>query len=298
MPSAAARRARPPADLQPQARARVALSAFRVDGVDPELALGYVLSPSDAVLDAKDRGRPDAAAVSRPCHAKRLTGRDPREPFHVTMRVCKGAREPTGRLRVLRKPEVSTARLPHPLGTAQAGHSLARNWSALRVVVLPSSFASTRMSGRRSHPPARTRSGPAPRRRTPRRSFRTSARSVRRWAESRPRETASAPPPCTETQGHGERLRAILGLEAVVPLDRDPGQLAPLLGQLIAQPSELLLRLHELARFWGQVRGSSGRSTVRVRQRALQELSRPAESGPSSRRQGVSIEPASMAGAE
>ena len=44
----------------------------------------------------------------------------------------------------------------------------------------------------------------------------------------------------------GERLRAVLGLEPVVLLDRDPGQLAPLAGQLVAAPDELLLLLQQL----------------------------------------------------
>ena len=44
----------------------------------------------------------------------------------------------------------------------------------------------------------------------------------------------------------GEGLRAVLGLEPVVLLDRDPGQLAPLPGQLVAAAGELLLLLQQL----------------------------------------------------
>ena len=44
----------------------------------------------------------------------------------------------------------------------------------------------------------------------------------------------------------GERLRAVLGLEPVVLLDRDPRQLAPLPGQLVAAAGELLLLLQQL----------------------------------------------------
>src|SRR5439155_21933243 len=41
-------------------------------------------------------------------------------------------------------------------------------------------------------------------------------------------------------------LRALLGLEAVLLLDRDPGQPAPLLGELVAPAGELLLLLQQL----------------------------------------------------
>jgi hypothetical protein len=44
----------------------------------------------------------------------------------------------------------------------------------------------------------------------------------------------------------GESLRAVLGLEPVVLLDRDPGQLASLPGQLVAAAGELLLLLQQL----------------------------------------------------
>src|SRR5439155_27231053 len=44
----------------------------------------------------------------------------------------------------------------------------------------------------------------------------------------------------------GQGLRALLGLEAVLLLDRDPGQPAPLLGQLVAPAGELLLLLQQL----------------------------------------------------
>src|SRR6266536_1427320 len=44
----------------------------------------------------------------------------------------------------------------------------------------------------------------------------------------------------------GEGLRALLRLEAVVLLDRHPGQLAPLPGQLVAPAGELLLLLQQL----------------------------------------------------
>jgi hypothetical protein len=39
----------------------------------------------------------------------------------------------------------------------------------------------------------------------------------------------------------GQRLRPVLGLEAVVLLDRDPRQLLPLPGELVASAGELLL---------------------------------------------------------
>jgi hypothetical protein len=45
----------------------------------------------------------------------------------------------------------------------------------------------------------------------------------------------------------GEGLRALLRLEAVVLLDRDPGELAPLPGQLVSPAGELLLLLQQLA---------------------------------------------------
>jgi hypothetical protein len=45
----------------------------------------------------------------------------------------------------------------------------------------------------------------------------------------------------------GERPRASLGVEPVLALDRDPGQLAPLAGQLVAATGELLLLLQQLA---------------------------------------------------
>jgi hypothetical protein len=44
----------------------------------------------------------------------------------------------------------------------------------------------------------------------------------------------------------GEALSAVLALEPVVLLDRDPGQLAPLAGQLIAAACELFLLLEQL----------------------------------------------------
>src|SRR5207248_7343680 len=42
-----------------------------------------------------------------------------------------------------------------------------------------------------------------------------------------------------------EGLRAVLRLEAVVLLDRDPGQLAPFPGQLVAPAGEFLLLLQQ-----------------------------------------------------
>src|SRR5262249_16602832 len=47
----------------------------------------------------------------------------------------------------------------------------------------------------------------------------------------------------------GEALSAVLGLEPVVLLDWDPGQLAPLPGQLVAAACELLLLLQQLVAF-------------------------------------------------
>src|SRR5205085_5244814 len=44
----------------------------------------------------------------------------------------------------------------------------------------------------------------------------------------------------------GEGLRTVLGLEAVVLLEWDRGQLAPLPGQLVAAAGELLLLLQQL----------------------------------------------------
>src|SRR6266487_4050446 len=44
----------------------------------------------------------------------------------------------------------------------------------------------------------------------------------------------------------GEGLRAVLRLEAAVLLDRDPGQLAPFPGQLVAPAGEILLLLQQL----------------------------------------------------
>jgi hypothetical protein len=44
----------------------------------------------------------------------------------------------------------------------------------------------------------------------------------------------------------GERLRVVLGLEPVVLLDRDPGKLAPLSGQLVPAAGGLFLLLEQL----------------------------------------------------
>jgi hypothetical protein len=47
----------------------------------------------------------------------------------------------------------------------------------------------------------------------------------------------------------GERLRTARGVEAVVLLDRDPGQLAPFRGQLVAATCVLLLLPQQLVAF-------------------------------------------------
>jgi hypothetical protein len=44
----------------------------------------------------------------------------------------------------------------------------------------------------------------------------------------------------------GERRRSLVGLEAVVLVDPNPGQLLPPPGQLVAASGELLLRLEQL----------------------------------------------------